>query len=679
MKKSAALKKEGKLSVQIAVRLCRIAIIALVVIALLILFIGSQIVVQLSRSNLYSITQKNVEKIGAVIKSDSATAAGISGAAEQLAESGNDPDLAASMEQSWVDDIEGVISRSEGAILGGGIIVEGADGQEPYLLYVDSQGKQDLSYEEASSEAFYQQAMAGNTGYSDPHDDPAGTVVTYYTPVAANGGTAGVVFFDLSMDTFSMIAVTEKNYPSMYSNIINENGIILYSTHSNVIGKAFKDTVSAEAYSEISANWAKGEEFTVTTASSSGKVHRFYEPLDENGQRWWIQTAVPTKEFNRQLNLFAAMIVVIFAVLLVGVMLAVVALLRKELKPLDEITGAALRMGGGDFDAEISYDGNNEIGRMAEAMRTMMKRQKSVVTDLNEVLTSIANGDLTAESSDRSLYVGTYKPLLDASDTITEKLNETLAGIQTAASQVSSGAAQVSSGAQGLAQGATEQASSVEELSSTMASISDEVGHTADKAKEAAGYSAESKKAVDDSREKMAGMEEAMKNISARTEDIAKIIKTIDDIAFQTNILALNASIEAARAGSAGKGFAVVADEVGNLAKKSQDAAKSTADMIQNTQAAVATGSRLTEETKTALDHIIENSSKISDLVDEISQASGKQAEGVSQVTQGISQISTVVQTNSATAEESAAASEELSGQAGTMNDMIRKFHLKGE
>ena len=175
----------------------------------------------------------------------------------------------------------------------------------------------------------------------------------------------------------------------------------------------------------------------------------------------------------------------------------------------------------------------------------------------------------------------------------------------------------------------------------------------------------------------MTEMSDSMKDITEKAGEISKIIKTIDDIAFQTNILSLNASIEAARAGSAGKGFAVVADEVGNLAKKSQEAAQDTARLIEDTITAVNRGAGITDQTAESLHRVSESFEKIDRLVGSISKASEEQSASVKQVTEGIDQISSVVQTNSATAEQSAAASEELSSQANMLNELVGHFQLR--
>ena len=175
----------------------------------------------------------------------------------------------------------------------------------------------------------------------------------------------------------------------------------------------------------------------------------------------------------------------------------------------------------------------------------------------------------------------------------------------------------------------------------------------------------------------MKKMLSAMDDISSSSEQIKKIIDTIEEIAFQTNILALNAKVEAARAGVSGKGFAVIADEVQQLSAKSKEATRSTSALISESLSAVENGLMIANETADSLQNVVIGVKEIVAAVENISAASSEQSESVEQLTQNISQIAGVVQNNSATAEESAAASEELSGQAETLKNLISAFRLK--
>ena len=174
----------------------------------------------------------------------------------------------------------------------------------------------------------------------------------------------------------------------------------------------------------------------------------------------------------------------------------------------------------------------------------------------------------------------------------------------------------------------------------------------------------------------MTNMLTAMEVIRYKSTKISEIIKTIEDIAFQTNILALNASVEAARAGAAGKGFAVVADEVRNLATKSQEAANNTNALISDTVKAVNQGAELAQRTADIMVEVIAQTQQTNDIIGEINTAAAAQAEAVTQVSLGISDISGVISQNSATAEETAASCQELASQSNLLKSQVDMFKV---
>jgi methyl-accepting chemotaxis protein len=257
---------------------------------------------------------------------------------------------------------------------------------------------------------------------------------------------------------------------------------------------------------------------------------------------------------------------------------------------------------------------------------------------------------------------------------ITRPIIRLVAGLNDGADQVASASSQISSTSQQLAEGASEQAASIEETSASLEEMASMTRQNADNAQQADHLMKETKRVVAQAKDSMSQMCRSMDDITKASEDTSKIIKTIDEIAFQTNLLALNAAVEAARAGQAGAGFAVVADEVRNLAMRAGDAARNTANLIEETVKKVKDGSALMSSTNNAFGQVSDSANKVADLVGEISAASGEQAQGIEQVNKAVSEMDKVTQQNAAHAEESASASEEMSAQAETMKAMVNEL-----
>ncbi len=254
---------------------------------------------------------------------------------------------------------------------------------------------------------------------------------------------------------------------------------------------------------------------------------------------------------------------------------------------------------------------------------------------------------------------------------IARPLKRAIDGLSEGAGQIVSASGQVSSASQSLAEGSSEQAASIEETSSSLEEMSSMTKQNADNAGQADNLMKQASHAVADAESSMTELTTSMKAISSASDETQKVVKTIDEIAFQTNLLALNAAVEAARAGEAGAGFAVVADEVRNLALRSADAAKNTAELIEGTVKKVKGGSYLVERTSNAFTKVAENSSKVGELIAEVTIASNEQAQGIEQTNTAVAEMDNVTQQNAANAEESASASEELNAQAEQIMEIV--------
>ena len=576
-------------------------------------------------------------------------------------------------------------------LVGAGIFFEPygfSDNVSDYAVYMsaeDMDKKTIMAYQYSfyKDSSWYNGAKeSGDMVLTDVYSDtlhPEIQMISLGNPITdENKQFVGAVILDINTKVFSTIQQTDARFPSLATNILDANGSFLYSMKEQAIGKKLEEVLDKDTYEMLRQNMDKEEAFTATVVNAVGVKERMYfRPLTIHGSTLWSMISIADSEFmaaRNQLILMCALFSVVGLLILIAISFF---LIKRALNPLQGIALAGKAVAEGNFDVKVSYDRQDEIGDLAAAIQSVMQHVREIISDLSDKLSELAKGNFRVSLENTEQYPGAYRPLLNSLQEISNDLNKTMAEIKTSAKEVNAGAEQVSSGAQGLSQGATEQASSIEELSATVNDISEHIKKTAENTRLANTEAQNAGKEVSHSDKQMQQMKAAMENINQKSGEISKIIKTIDDIAFQTNILALNAAIEAARAGVAGKGFAVVADEVGNLAQKSANAAKDTTMLIEETLQAVEQGTVLADSTAESLQRVVTGASKVTELVNQIAEASVEQSRAVEQVSTGIDQISSVVQSNTATAEESAAASEELSGQANILNELVGRFQLK--
>lgn len=260
------------------------------------------------------------------------------------------------------------------------------------------------------------------------------------------------------------------------------------------------------------------------------------------------------------------------------------------------------------------------------------------------------------------------------SNMITRPIQNAISNLTAGTEEVSAASSQVASASQQLSESTTEQASAIQETSSTLEETSSMVHQNRENTKEATTLAKQAKQFAENSHSEMSKMMVSVHELKVSSNEISKIIKVIDEIAFQTNILSLNAAVEAARAGDAGKGFAVVAEEVRNLAQRSAQAAKETAVIIESNINLSENANTVAGNVQGSIIEIEGQAKKVSELLDEIDVATNEQAQGVEQIHKAVSQMEVALGTNAQTAEEAASASRALTAQAINVQEIVNSL-----
>ncbi len=490
-------------------------------------------------------------------------------------------------------------------------------------------------------------------------------VIGVGVPVMRDGKLLGPLCVDINLGVITDYIAGLSDNKDFF--LTNENGTIFASKDAEEIGKNL-----FEIHPDFKAHATeKNAEFDYSWQGAEDSEHKvLMESVGVLDWKFWQYETY--SKINRDAHDFltdSAIFLIIFLILTLVVVYVVAGLIANPIIENAKIITKFATTGNTDIvEDNKCINRKDEIGIMSRAFNEMIGvlHQKALTAK------EIANGNMCVEVN----VLSDTDHLGLAFERMVKDLNRILGQVEAAVNEVTGGALQISTSSNSLSDGATKQAASIEEISASITELSSQTKTNADNAAAANQLAAETSKAATQGQERMNKLTAAMTQISANAEETQKVIKTIDDIAFQTNLLALNAAVEAARAGVHGKGFAVVAEEVRNLAARSAKAAAETASLIQNSNNQISEGVDISGSTAEALSMIAENVVKTSATVQEISDASHEQAEGITQIGLGLEQIDTVTQQNTANAEEVASTSDEMSALAQQLQKLVHHFNL---
>jgi methyl-accepting chemotaxis protein len=552
----------------------------------------------------------------------------------------------------------------------------------------DKSGVNKVNDVNISDRDYFKTVLTGSTAIGDPAYNK---LTDKFTVVIAaplwkdgkqNTEIVGVVGMSMDAKFLTDIVSTIKVSKNGGAYLINGEGTTIAHENFEIVKneendiEAAKTDSSLESIAALEKKMTQGQSGFGKYSYAGQSKYLAYAPTGING--WSLAIITPASDFMD--STIKGLIIIGISSVLILLLGAYMA--QRTGKHLGEsvslCTDRLKLLAAGDLTTEVpDIKSKNETLILAQSTSAIVFAQQTIIGDVSYLLSEMAEGNFSVSSKiNEKIYAGEYLEILRSIQKLRVTLSGTIHAIREASAQVEAGSSQLASGAQELAQGASEQAMSVEELLSTATTVTKQVEETTKATDTAHNKARMVGNEASVSQNKMGELTEAMTRIEKTSNEIKNIIGGIEDIAAQTNLLSLNASIEAARAGAAGKGFAVVADQIGKLAEQSAESAINTRDLIETAITEVSSGSQITSETAEALKRVIDGLDDIVTSVADVRNASDKQTVAVEQIEQGVAQISNVVQSNSAAAEESSATSEELSAQAQSLNHLVSQFKL---
>ncbi len=488
----------------------------------------------------------------------------------------------------------------------------------------------------------------------------------------ATGTALGAVGMDISLDHMTNVMSEYKIGRNGYILLLSESGTLLYHPQDDMIQKNIQDVnISQNVKDAILANKEEFLKYKVDGGTKYGAL----KPAGDTG--YIVLSNLPASEYYAVL---IAMVIGLALIFTAGIVLIAFSIRKSTanlIKPILDLNHTAQQLAAGNLDVELHIINEDEIGELGKSFKKTVDRLKEYIVYIDEtsdVLAQIADGKLSIDL--KNDYAGEFQKIKAALLNISDSMNQVMLGINDTSERVSIGASELASASQVLAEGAETQAAAIQQLAATTNTVAEQVQDSLKDTEASAKATAQATAMIEQNQEKMKMMMDAMDKIHQTSQQVVGIIQTIEDIASQTNLLSLNAAIEAARAGDAGRGFAVVADEIGKLALESSKAASTTKELIEISIDEISKGNLIADGAMSSLKESVNAVGHVNQMIQDTAENAAVQAENMKQIRTGIEEIAHGIQDNSAASQETSATSEELASQAETLNRMVQRFQL---
>lgn len=500
--------------------------------------------------------------------------------------------------------------------------------------------------------------------------------ITMGMPVKENQETAfyvvGVYKYDALNDVISSINLGRHGTAYM----VNREGLVTgHPDQSLVLAEstlAQLNDGNEESLSHVMSGETGSEEYSI----GNENMLMAFSPI--RGTQWFLVIQIPKSDYDHLIN--AAMMVAILstlAVLIISI-LVVLRLSRSISRPVKSVTNRMVALSDGDLHTEVTHvNSRDELELMTQTLDATVESVNRYISDIQQVLTQIADGNLKVSA--QVDYKGDFALIRTSLCTIAQSMNETIKGFRSAATRLAAMSEELNGQSGQLHQASLEQNQSTEALIHEVSHVKERLSSVTESSSQTRAKTEEIAQCIQEANLRMSSLTTAMDDISSNAQEITKIAKAIEDIAFQTNILAINASVEVARAGEAGKGFAVVANEVKQLAAKSAEAAQNATEMVTSTKDIIQTGVELTADTAGSFSAISSVSDQISAISDTLVTAVNSQQNALSLMDERIEAISEIADRNLQNAGGMEQASGSLAKEAENLQAQVEKFILKGD